>query len=100
MLLIMLLPPPTTPLQKSKFPDDMSVQDSPLAPFIGTVSRDFLLQIFFHEPSFPKPLKITLGSFRIFSIIRGDIRKSWCTAGGKFATGVNCTLLPKGVQKK
>ncbi len=37
--------------------------------FKGTVSRDFLLQVFFmnHESSSPKPPKITLGSFRIFS---------------------------------
>ncbi len=36
----------------------------------GTVSRDFLLQVFFHESPSPKPLKITLGSFQIFSKIR------------------------------
>jgi hypothetical protein len=36
---------------------------------------------FFHESFSPKPLKITLGSFRIFSKIRGDIRKSRCTTG-------------------
>jgi hypothetical protein len=51
---------------------------------------------FFHESPSPKPLIITLGSFRIFSKIRGDIRKSRCTTGvnntsGKFATGVNDT---------
>ncbi len=39
---------------------------------------------------------ITVGSFRIFSKIRGDIRKSRCTTGvndtgGKFTTGVNDT---------
>jgi hypothetical protein len=53
-----------------------------------------LLQVFFHESSSPKPLKIALGSK--FS---GDIRKSRCTNsindnGGKFATntaGVNYT---------
>ncbi len=28
--------------------------------------RVFLLQIFFHESSYPKPLDITKGSFRIF----------------------------------
>ncbi len=33
----------------------------------GTVSRDFLLQIFFHESSSPKPLKIILGAFWISS---------------------------------
>jgi hypothetical protein len=29
------------------------------------VSQDFLLQVFFHEPFSPKPLKIALGSFQI-----------------------------------
>jgi hypothetical protein len=58
----------------------------------GTVSRGL-----FHESPSPKPLKITLGSFRFFFLkIRGDIRKSRCTTGvndtgGKFATGVNDT---------
>jgi hypothetical protein len=61
------------------------------------VSRDFLLPVFFHESPSPKPLVITLGSFRIFSEIRGDIRKSRCTTsvndtGGKFATGI-CSLI-------
>jgi hypothetical protein len=37
------------------------------SPFKGTVSQDFLLQVFFHESSSPKPLKVTLGSFQIFS---------------------------------
>jgi hypothetical protein len=32
----------------------------------GTVSRDFLFQVFFHESSSLKPLKITLGSFQFF----------------------------------
>jgi hypothetical protein len=40
------------------------------------MSREFLLQVFFHESSSPKPLKITEGLFQIFSKIRGDIRKS------------------------
>jgi hypothetical protein len=31
----------------------------------GTMSRDFFLQVFFHESSSPKPLKIALGSFEI-----------------------------------
>ncbi len=48
--------------------------------FKGTVSRDFLLQVFFHESPSPKPLIITLGSFQI-SKIHGDIRKSRCTTG-------------------
>ncbi len=49
---------------------------------------------FLHESPSPKPLKITLGSFQIFSKIRGDICKSRCTTcinetGGKFAASVN-----------
>ncbi len=36
---------------------------------------------FFHESPCPKPLIITLGSFQIFSKIRGDIHKSRCTTG-------------------
>jgi hypothetical protein len=60
------------------------------------VSQDFLLQVFFHESPSPKPLKITLKSFRIFLKIRRDIRKSRCTTGvndigGNFAPGVNDT---------
>jgi hypothetical protein len=55
-----------------------------------------LLQVFFHESSSPKPLKITLGSFKFFLKICGDILKSRCTTGindtgGKFATGVTIT---------
>jgi hypothetical protein len=55
-----------------------------------TVSRDFLLQGFYHESSSSMPLKIILGSFSIFSKIRGDIQilKSGCNTsinntGGK-----------------
>jgi hypothetical protein len=51
----------------------------------------FFASGFFHESPSPKPLILTLGSFRIFSKIREDIRKSRCT------TGVNDTggkLLP------
>jgi hypothetical protein len=36
---------------------------------------------FFHESVSPKPLSIPIGSFRIFSKIRGDIRSSTCTTG-------------------
>jgi hypothetical protein len=43
--------------------------------FKGTVSRDFLLLVFFHESVSPQPQSIPLGPFRIFSKIRGDIRK-------------------------
>jgi hypothetical protein len=79
---------------------------------------------FFHESSFLMPLKITLGSFQIFSKILWDIFKSRYTTGSndtssKFALyivgvfgnndtviffNVNnifmLTLLPKGVQTK
>jgi hypothetical protein len=57
----------------------------------------FFASGFFHESPSHKPLIITLGSsFRIFSKIRGDIRKSRCTTGvndtgGKFAAGINDT---------
>jgi len=51
------------------------------AGFKGTVSRDFLLLVFFRESSSPKPPIIALGSFRIISKIRGDIRQSRCTTG-------------------
>ncbi len=49
---------------------------------------------FFYESVSPQPQSIPLGPFRIFSKIRGDIRKSRCTTGindtgGKFATGLN-----------
>ncbi len=51
---------------------------------------------FFSCIIFPKPPKITVGSFRIFPKIQGDIRKWRCTtsindARGKFATDVNDT---------
>jgi hypothetical protein len=41
---------------------------------------------FFHESPSPKPLIITVGSFRMFSKIRGIN-----DTGGKFATGINDT---------
>jgi hypothetical protein len=44
----------------------------------GQCYKIFRIRLF-HESSSPNPLKITLGSFRIFSKIRGDIRKSRCT---------------------
>jgi hypothetical protein len=47
----------------------------------GTVSRDFLLLVFFDESVSPQPQGVPLGPFRIFSKIRGDIRKSRCTTG-------------------
>ncbi len=61
----------------------------------GTVSRDFFFRLF-HESSFPKPPKITLGSFWIFWKICGDVRKWRCTTSindnnGKFATCINDT---------
>ena len=83
----------------------------------GSVTR-FFDSVFFYESVSPQPQSIPLGPFRIFSKIRGDIRKSRCTTGidtggklppvsttpaancatsfpgavdtgGKFATGVN-----------
>ncbi len=43
--------------------------------FKGTMLRDFLPQAFFHESPSPKPLKITLGAFRIF--ISKFFENSW-----------------------
>ncbi len=56
----------------------------------------FFASGFFYESVSPQPQSITIGPFRIFSKIRGDIRKSRCTTGvndtgGKFATGINDT---------
>jgi hypothetical protein len=49
--------------------------------YLNDSATRFFASGFFHESSSPKPLKITVGSFRIFSKIRGDIRKSRCTTG-------------------
>jgi hypothetical protein len=54
-----------------------------------TVSRNFLLLVFFINQFPPQPQSIPLRLFQIFSKIRGDIRKSRCTTGindtgGKF----------------
>jgi hypothetical protein len=49
---------------------------------------------FFHESPSPKQLKITLGSFRFFSKIRGDIRKSRCTTGVNDTGGKFCHQFP------
>ncbi len=62
----------------------------------GTVSRYFLLLVFFMNQFPPKPLSIPLGPFRIFSKIRGDIRSARLTTGvndtgGKIAAGINDT---------
>jgi hypothetical protein len=48
----------------------------------GSTERDrFFASGSFHKSSFPKPLKIMLGSFRFFSKIGGDIRESRYTTG-------------------
>ena len=57
-------------------------------PPVSTIPARFFASGFFHKSPSPKPLIITFGSFRIFSKIRGDIRKSRCTTGGKFASGI------------
>ena len=54
--------------------------------FKRTVSQDFLLQVFFHESSFPKPLRIKLGPFQFFSTIPRDICKS------RYTTSINDTV--------
>jgi hypothetical protein len=53
----------------------------------GTVSQIFLLH-FFHGSSSPKPLKITLGPFQVFSKIRGGIRNSRCITSSNDTTVV------------
>ncbi len=65
-------------------------------PFKGTVLRDLLLLVFFHESVSAKPLSIPLGPFRIFSKILGDIRSSRLTTGindtgANFAADINDT---------
>jgi hypothetical protein len=65
--------------------------------FKGTESRDFLLQVFFHESPFPKPLKIMLGSFRIFRKFAEIFASQGAppvstTPVAIFASGVNDTL--------
>jgi hypothetical protein len=61
----------------------------------------FFASDFFHESPSPKPLIITLESFRIFSKIHGDIRKSRCTGANlppvttpvaNFATSSPCVV--------
>jgi hypothetical protein len=51
----------------------------------GSLTRDFRLQVFFHESVSPRPPSIPLEPFWIFSKIRGDIRELM------FITGVNNT---------
>ncbi len=64
-------------------------------PSRDSVTRSFLSG-FCCESSSPKPLKIKLGSFQIFSEILEDIRKSRCItgvnySGSKFAARINDT---------
>jgi hypothetical protein len=53
--------------------------------FKGTVSQDILLQVFFQESFSHEPLKLSLGSFQMFTKISEDIRKS------RFTTCINDT---------
>ncbi len=61
---------------------------------------------FFHESTFPNPLKRTLGSFRIFSKIRGDIWKSRCTivinntSGAPWAESISTNFLKNSKRPK
>jgi hypothetical protein len=72
-----------------------------IIPLKGQSHEIFCFRIFHESPS-SKPLKITLGSFLIFSKICGDIGKSRYTTsvnntsgkfvtGGKIAAGINNT---------
>ncbi len=56
-----------------------------------SLTRDFRLQVFFHESVSPRPPSIPLEPFWIFSKIRGDIRELM------FITGVNDDKLFSGV---
>ncbi len=64
---------------------------SVLLPFRQLFYRDsvtrFFVSGFFYESPSPKPLIITLGSFRICSKICGYIRKSRCTTGVNYTGG-------------
>jgi hypothetical protein len=51
--------------------------------FKGTVSRDFMLLVFFMNQFPPQPQSITLGPFRILSTIRGDILTGINDTGAK-----------------
>ncbi len=62
---------PDQPREKNLDPDTQHLVD-----ITGTVSRDFLLLVFFHETVSPQPQSSPFGPFRIFPKIRGDIRKS------------------------
>ncbi len=56
-----------------------------LVNMFGHFKRDnvtrYFASSFFHESSSPKPLKITLGSFKFFLKICGNILKTRCTTG-------------------
>jgi hypothetical protein len=57
------------------------VTENPALGLKGTVSRDFLLQVFCMDHFLPSPWLYRLGPFQIFSKICGDIRSSRCTTG-------------------
>jgi hypothetical protein len=50
--------------------------------------------LFFYESVSPQPQSVPLGPFRIFSKIRGDIRKSRCTTGVNDTGGKFCLQFP------
>jgi hypothetical protein len=69
-----------------------------LCSFVNFVSRDILLQVFFHDSSFPRPWKMTLGWHPNFlcKFAYRDNHKSRCTTGindtgGKLAALDNYT---------
>ncbi len=59
--------------------------------FKGTVSRDFLLLVFFMNRFPPSPRLFHLDRFEFFSKIRGDIRESRCTTGINDTGGTSTT---------
>ncbi len=71
-------------------PHDETSNWPSLSPLHGQCHEIFYFRFFTYLPW--SPLKMTLGSFRIFSQIHGDIRKSRCTTGID-DTSVNETTL-------
>jgi hypothetical protein len=56
------------------------LRKAPVKDLKGTVSQDFRFG-FFHQSSSPKPLKITLESFRTFSKNCGDVTRDVASQG-------------------
>ncbi len=84
-----------TLINKPDFQEGLRTNADPQHSLKGQCHEIFCIW-FFSWISFPKPLSIPLGPFRIFSKIRGDIRSSRLTTGindtgDKIAAGINDT---------